>query len=176
MKIVPHGLCAVLLLLSLCVSALASDEIPYNDLSNQLQVPTNAPTARVLMLPPPSPGGAPTPPDSPSTETNFLGIIDNLAAWPPDTHGTVGPNHVMTMLNTQVRIQSRTGATNSTQSLSNWWSSAGTFSSVFDPRVLYDPDSQRWIATAATDAGTTASSLLIAVSATSRLLKNSSRV
>jgi len=38
---------------------------------------------------------------------------------------------------------------------------------VFDPRVLYDPDSQRWIAVAVTDRGTSVSSLLIAVSATS---------
>ncbi len=112
-----QGLCAAFMLL-VSASSVCADEIPYNDLSNQLQVPTNAPTPHVLIAPPPSPGGAPTPPDSPGTETNFLAVVDNLAAWPPDTHGAVGPNHVMTMLNTQVRIQSRTGTTNSTQTLS----------------------------------------------------------
>lgn len=48
------------------------------------------------------------------SDTNFPGRV------PPDTMGAVGPNHVMTMLNTEVRIQSRSGTTNSTASLSNW--------------------------------------------------------
>jgi hypothetical protein len=72
------------------------------------------------------------------------------------------------MLNTQVRIQNRTGTTNySTTSLSNWWSGAGSFTEVFDPRILYDPYENRWIATAVTDGGAASSSVLIAVSQTS---------
>jgi hypothetical protein len=40
----------------------------------------------------------------------FLGLGDNFTAIPPDTQGAVGPNHVVTILNTQVLIQSRNGA------------------------------------------------------------------
>ncbi|HMJ63824.1 MAG TPA: hypothetical protein VK615_00625 [Candidatus Binatia bacterium] len=109
MKTIAQGLCTLSTILLLALPMLADDEIPYSDLSNNSQIPTNVPTARPLGVPPPTPGGAPTAPDSPSTETNFLAVLDNVTLSPPDTMGAVGPNHVMTMLNTQVRIQSRTG-------------------------------------------------------------------
>lgn len=88
---------------------------------------------------------------------NFQAISDGNypGRVPPDTMGAVGPNHVMTMLNTEVRIQSRSGVTNSTASLSNWWSGLGTFSRIFDPRLVYDPYGQRWIATVCLNGGVT---------------------
>src|SRR6266849_6115395 len=46
---------------------------------------------------------------SPGFTTNFLALPDSNTISPPDTEGAVGPNHVMTMLNTQVRIQTRDG-------------------------------------------------------------------
>jgi hypothetical protein len=71
----------------------------------------------------------------------------------------------MTMLNTDVRVQTRTGANFfGPVTLSNWWAAAGTFSTVFDPKVLYDPYADRWIATALTDARTATSALLLAAS------------
>src|SRR5438876_10551862 len=72
----------------------------------------------------PSPGGPPLIPNSPATAIDFQGLTDNNASYPLDTHGAVGKNHVVTMLNTQVRVLTRGGATITTMTLSNFWSSA----------------------------------------------------
>src|SRR5258708_7031184 len=56
-------------------------------------------------------------PLSPAPASSFLALADDTTAIPPDTHGAVGPNHLMTVLNTQVRIQTRTGTVLSTVSL-----------------------------------------------------------
>lgn len=95
--------------------------------------------------------------------TDFQAIPDNFTRIPPDTHGAVGPNHVMTMLNTQVRIQTRGGTNVSTVGLSTFWSPTGG-SSPFDPRLLYDQQSGRWLATCDSDRRSAAASVLIAIS------------
>ena len=51
---------------------------------------------------------------SPAPSSSFLALADDNTSIPPDTHGAAGPNHLMTTLNTQVRIQNRAGATLST--------------------------------------------------------------
>lgn len=145
----------------------AQDIPPLIIVTNTGTLPTNA-------MEKPAPGPLPLPfppvlPDSPAPTTDFQGLDDSHTTWPPDTDGCVGPNHVMTMLNTQVRIQNRTGTTNySTASLYDWWHArlSGTYT-PFDPRLLYDPYSGRWIATAATDPGRTTSAIIIAVSTNS---------
>ena len=90
---------------------------------------------------------------------------------PPDTPGAVGTSHVLTMLNTEVRVQNRDGTDTGgfRTSLRLWWTNSitGPFQRVFDPRVLYDPYNHRWIATAFLDQVTTNSALVIAVSRTS---------
>jgi hypothetical protein len=71
----------------------------------------------------------------------------------------------MVALNSQVRIQNRTGGALTTISLEGWWSSFGA-SNILSPRVLYDPYGQRWIFTASADkAGV--SGFVVAVSQTS---------
>ncbi len=104
--------------------------------------------------------------NSPVSYTGFLGLLDNFTAIPPDTTGAVGPQHVVTMLNTQVHIQSRTGAgrANYPISLNAFWSPLGTIGDTFDPRIMYDPAADRWIACAAAAPTTPSSSLLVAVS------------
>src|SRR5207253_284713 len=82
----------------------------------------------------------------------------------PDTMGAVGPNHIMTTLNTQVRIQNRSGGTISTTSLDNFWASLGGNPSTFDPRVMYDPFNDRWIVSALADSESASSSVLVGVS------------
>jgi hypothetical protein len=47
--------------------------------------------------------------NAPVSYTGFLGLFANFTAVPPDTTGAVGPQHVVTMLNTQMHIQSRIG-------------------------------------------------------------------
>mgnify|MGYP003347047236 CR=1 FL=1 len=87
--------------------------------------------------------------------TGFQGLGDSNSSIPPDTMGAVGPSHVVTMLNTQVRIQDKSGTTLSTVSLSTFWtSSTGLSGSPFDPHVIYDSLSSRWIAVADANAGT----------------------
>ncbi|MFO0838491.1 MAG: hypothetical protein U1D55_08165 [Phycisphaerae bacterium] len=101
----------------------------------------------------------------PSLSTNFQGLGDNNTRIPPDTMGAVGPNHVMTMINTQVRIHNRSGGTISTVNLSTFWASVST--TAFDPRLLYDAQSGRWISCCATNSRAASSSVGLAVSNTS---------
>jgi len=67
--------------------------------------------------------------------------------------GAAGPDHLMTMLNTEVRIQDKQGNIVSTVSLETFWTSGTGLNSdfVFDPRLIFDPLSNRWIATAVAD-------------------------
>jgi hypothetical protein len=116
----------------------------------------------------------------PLLASSFAGLEDNNTTIPPDTHGAVGPNHLMVTLKTGVRIQSRTGEVLSTVSLSNFWTAVGPFTTyygcsasycrtqtVFDPKVLYDPYASRWIFTASADSHQASSSILLGVSQSS---------
>jgi hypothetical protein len=107
-------------------------------------------------------GGLATNP-SPIAATNFLALSDDGTSIPPDTMGAVGPDHIVTMLNSQVRIHSRTGATVSSMSLNTFWSSVGN-PDVFDPRITYDPFNNRWIASAAADNSLPSAAILVGVS------------
>jgi uncharacterized repeat protein (TIGR01451 family) len=108
-----------------------------------------------------------TTPD-PQIVASFQALDDNNEGIPPDTHGAAGPEHLMTTLNTQVRIQRRDGSVLSTMSLASFWSPLPDPNPVaFDPKVLYDPYGQRWIFTACADGRSGSSALLIAVSQTS---------
>ena len=97
--------------------------------------------------------------------SSFLALADNATTIPPDTHGAVGPHHVMTMLNSEVRIHTRAGGTISTVSLAAFWSPAGG-TGVFDPRLKYDPASTRWVATCDADRRSAAAAVLFAISDT----------
>ncbi len=117
-------------------------------------------------------GAAPAPSAvlSPPTAVNFQALGDNNTRIPPDVHGAVGGPHLMTTLNSEVRIQNRSGGIISTVSLQTFWSPVGPFGGpvgVFDPKVLYDPYNNRWMTTAVTDRDLATASLLIAVSQTS---------
>ncbi|HET8677176.1 MAG TPA: BACON domain-containing protein [Blastocatellia bacterium] len=102
---------------------------------------------------------------SPAPATTFQALTDNNTSLPPDTHGAVGPNHVMTVLNTQYRIQTRSGQTVSTVSDDTFWASLNS-PSAFDPKILYDPYNSRWMMTAVSNARSSASSVLVGVSQT----------
>ncbi|MCY7376849.1 MAG: carboxypeptidase-like regulatory domain-containing protein, partial [Pyrinomonadaceae bacterium] len=75
-----------------------------------------------------------------------------------------GPNHVMTVLNSEIRIQSKTGAVISTMTLNAFWAGVEPAGGggVFDPKVLYDQINGRWIFTAVSDAQSANSAFLIA--------------
>lgn len=73
----------------------------------------------------------------------------------------------MTMVQWDVRVQTRTGSNYLTTALGDWW--GPITNSIGDPRVLYDPYAQRWIATAQNKRDNTLTNywLLIGVSMTS---------
>lgn len=61
-------------------------------------------------------------------------------SFPPDTHGAIGPNHFVSVVNTIFQVYDRSGNLLSSASLSSF--QPGTSG---DPRVLYDNHSGRWI-------------------------------
>lgn len=112
---------------------------------------------------------------SPKPASSFTALRQRRRAevHPPDTHGAVGPSHLMIALNSEVAVQSRTGRTLKTVSLAAFWQRTGA-TYVTDPRVLYDPCGRRWILTTAAGfvgAGIVPSSVLIAVSRTRNPLR-----
>ena len=113
--------------------------------------------------------------------TNFAGITlqDQFTAFgrgsiPPDTMGAVGPNHFMEVINSSVAIYNRTGTRLSHVSLDSFFTvdDGGTTYprlGAFDPRVVYDRRSGRWIASALEfgNPRATANHIILAVSTSS---------
>ena len=99
-------------------------------------------------------------PPSPAPAASFEALPDSPLEEPPDTHGAAGRNHLMVTLNTEVRIQDRSGDALSTVTLAAFWGRVSG-GAPFDPRVVYDPYADRWITTAV---GNSYRSLLVGVS------------
>jgi hypothetical protein len=99
----------------------------------------------------------------PTLITGFLALADDNTSIPPDTHGAAGPDHLMTMLNTQVRIQDKTGVAISTVSLDTFWGGSDNF----DPKIVYDSIDSRWIATVDQHSFSPQSNVRFAISDTS---------
>lgn len=103
---------------------------------------------------------------SPATSVSFTALPDSTTSIPPDTHGAVGPNHVMTVLNSQIRVQNKSGGILLTTSLNAFWAPVAASGGVFDPKILYDPYTARWLFTACVGARSASSGVLLAVSQT----------
>ncbi len=101
---------------------------------------------------------------SPPASSSFLALADDGTADPPDTNGAVGKDHLMVTLNSQVAFQDRNGSILRSVSLQVFWASLGG-PYAFDPRVVYDPTSDRWITIAGADPDSD-SGLLVGVSRT----------
>jgi hypothetical protein len=120
----------------------------------------------------PVPGLAPLVPSPPPSQS-FVGLDDiprvgtSTLVIPPDVDGAVGPSVILEGLNNNYRFYDKaTGAGLGTTSITSFWAAAGG-TGLFDPRLLYDPVQQRWIAVTLSDSRSTASSILLAVSQTS---------
>ena len=120
-----------------------------------------------------APGGAAKPRPSgprllgePSVRDDFLAVVDNHMANPADTHGAVGPEHLVVALNTEIAIQTREGELLSKVGLGDFWAGF-SHGFVFDPKVVYDHLVKRWVVFTIADVNTTKSAVLIALSQTS---------
>lgn len=91
---------------------------------------------------------------------SFPALEDNDTVIPPDTQGAVGPFHVMTTLNSEIRIQNRAGDILLTVPIDDFMDTPG----VFDPRLLYDHVQQHWILVTVSGAFAADSAVQIAVS------------
>src|SRR5437899_8517391 len=115
---------------------------------------------------------------------NFVGSTYgvNVSSIPPDVNGHVGPRHFVEFINGAFVCYNKTNhATVKRISDEIFWSNAGvtvaSSQAITDPRIVYDPQSQRWFASMVDfDANAAANGLdptleandfLIAVSATS---------
>jgi hypothetical protein len=113
-----------------------------------------------------------SPEPSPSPSVSFLAeagvpaVGSTKTESPPDTDGAVGRDKLMVALNSNYVIQRKSdGALLSTMSMDAFWSPVGA-RHPFDPRVLYDPYSDRWLVSAGDDPLLASSRILYGISAT----------
>jgi hypothetical protein len=130
------------------VQATATREVPFSAHSRMLDVP------------------------SPYVSASFLAQTDTPVAGkktesPPDTNGAVGREKLMSTLNSNYVIQRKSdGKVLGRVSMTSFWSRLG-MRHPFDPRVLYDPYSDRWLVSAANDPLLATSAILYGISDTS---------
>lgn len=116
-------------------------------------------------------GGGPLMPASSVPNDTFQASSSTGTSIPPDTHGGVDTTYAVSANNAQIRIQNKiTHAVSSTVGCDAFWGSSilgGSGFSSFDPRVHYDPYSNRWIIVAVSTNGSfTGARILIAVTST----------
>ncbi len=101
---------------------------------------------------------------SPTNSFTFVSVEGRPdETGPPDTYGAVGLEHVLTILNLDVRVHSRGGSLLYSNSLLGFWNNTNS-SRVLDPRAAFDPLAQRWIVISAANAQQASSRILIGVS------------
>jgi hypothetical protein len=113
--------------------------------------PTPTPTPTATPTPTPTPTATPTPTPTPTATptpvagASFPGLqFSDSGGWvPPDTTLAAGPTYIFEAVNLAGRISTKTGSTVSTFSLFNFFN-LPTSTELTDPRVLFDPSSQRW--------------------------------
>src|SRR5437868_12540060 len=83
---------------------------------------------------------------------------------PPDTMGAAGPNHFVAFNNGSFSVFNKNGSLVSQVSDSSFWTSAlgSDPGGLSDPRLLYDPASQRWFAIMITTDQSTNNKILFA--------------
>jgi len=94
-------------------------------------------------------GGDPSP-FSGRADFGFLGIT-NTGWTPPDPHLAVGPNHIVVMTNGAIAFFDKTGTNlfqDEIEDSYGFWGALGATGFVFDPEVIYDPHSGRFMAMA----------------------------
>lgn len=110
--------------------------------------------------------------ESPYVSASFLAQPDASSVGtrktetPPDTNGAVGRDQLMVPLNSNYVIERKSdGATLGRLSMTAFWAPVGAHN-PFDPRVVYDPYHDRWLASAADDPLLSSSLILYGISDT----------
>ena len=123
-------------------------------------------------VPAPAPARAEAPTvASPFVSASFLAQTDapisgKKTESPPDTNGAVGLTKLMSTLNSNFVIQRKSdGKVLSRVSMTSFWRPTGAHK-PFDPRVLYDPYSDRWLVAAGDDPTLPSSKILYGISDT----------
>ena len=102
-----------------------------------------------------------------SIQSSFTGSSLPESTIVPDTMGAAGPDHFVELINGRYSVyRNADGVRVQTSTLNGFWQSAGVTPAAnfpFDPRVTYDPATQRWFAASA-DNAFNANSFLVAVS------------
>ena len=129
-------------------------------LKGNMAIPHNAKIIKQLPAALPIPGTVETP--SPQPLQGFLGYIDPINLIPPDCHGAVGLNEVVTATNEYIIVHAKNGgAVLSKVTFSNFFNE----SNMSDPYMQFDPYINRyWVSGIST---TTPNKIFIAVSKTS---------
>jgi hypothetical protein len=117
-------------------------------------LPEDAAPGDLAAMPHDPPTYAPPGPSGP--DLNPLGFADtgwqaltNTGWTPPDPHLAVGPNHVAVMANGALAWFKKDGTREFLQTISGsagFYGSVGATNFVFDPEVIFDPYSQRFMA------------------------------
>lgn len=100
---------------------------------------------------PPAPVQATVTTNPPAAQAGFQGL--SLASGPstvfdpPDPWVAVGPDHIMQVVNTSLKITDRTGGSSQSAKLVDFFKISGQPIFNTDPRVIYDSLHGRWIAT-----------------------------
>ncbi|MEN9570445.1 MAG: hypothetical protein RL172_1676, partial [Bacteroidota bacterium] len=138
----------------------------FKDLYRDLPLPANALTkkqAQDNLKNPAARPELPATPLSPSPPPNrsFLGHVDPGEGIPPDTHGAVGPNHVITATNDFLIVHNKsTGQEISRVTISSFTGVAVSC----DPYLKYDPVSKRWFYSAINCEGSDGNRMAVLVS------------
>jgi hypothetical protein len=109
----------------------------------------------------------PTPAQTYKAQEDAGRLGDGRRFIPPDIHGAVGLTRSMTVTNNNYRVYEKaSGAVVATVSIDDFWSPLAAVSSgiTFDPRVLYDPDNDRFIHAALNGGVSADNRLFVAVS------------
>jgi uncharacterized repeat protein (TIGR01451 family) len=86
-------------------------------------------------------------------EASRLNGANGSGSIPPDTTGSVGPNHIVELINGNFEVFDKTtGASIENRTLANFWGTKVGIpptnnNRIFDPKIIYDLASQRWFAT-----------------------------
>ncbi|MEM9065871.1 MAG: GC-type dockerin domain-anchored protein [Planctomycetota bacterium] len=135
---------------------------PIPDLSRQLTTAADSPDWGSDLTVEPKMGLT-----SDAVTLTFQGAGDPNTSIPADTTGAVGPDHVVTILNTQLVIRDKDGVLAEPPVSLTQFFAAGLGSvpgTAFDPRIQYDPDAEQWVAVALVASFSPNSAIVFAVS------------